>query len=73
MKYFFFLKVFKVNIFDVLLGIELTGFRDSPLMVSPHIAGLRVFVEIVEPGLLGLAAFCSCDHAIFIQIQTKEH
>ena len=74
MEYFCFLKVCSCfESYNVPLGMGLTGFTDSPLVCSPHVAGLRVFAELVEPGLLGLAALCSCDRAVFIPAQAQEH
>lgn len=52
---------------------NLLGYTDTSLVCSPHVARLQVLVELVEPGLLGLAAFCSCYYAVFIQVQTQEH
>lgn len=40
---------------------------------SPHVAGLRVLVEVVEPGLLSLATLCSGDQPVLIKIQTQKH
>lgn len=53
--------------------LQLTEFMYSALECLPYIAGLGIFVKLVEPGLLSLTAFCSCDRTIFIQVQTQEH
>lgn len=39
---------------------------------SPHVARFWVFVEFMEPGLLGLPTFCSGDQAVFVLVQFQE-
>lgn len=39
---------------------------------SPHAAGLRVFVELPEPGPLGLPALAPPDQAVLVLVQVQE-